>query len=127
GPSSPVTVVLSADPQLSVSPPSLVFTAAGVPQTVSVGAPDDQVAEPAPNVPFVHQSASSADPQYAGTPVDSVAVTVAEADHASVAVDDGGGITLGRRGVGTYTVVLTSKPLAPVTVAIAPDPAVGVA
>jgi subtilisin family serine protease len=127
-PASPVTINLSADPQLAVSPSSLVFTAANAPQSVSVSAPDDKVAQPSPNTVFVQQTASSADPVYAGTPVDPVAVTIAEADQASVVVNDGGGINLARGGSpGAYTVALTSKPLSPVTVAITPDPAVAVA
>src|SRR5205085_6687139 len=60
-PASPVTINLSADPQLAVSPPSLVFTAANAPQSVSVSAPDDKVAQPSPNTIFVRQAASSAD------------------------------------------------------------------
>jgi hypothetical protein len=44
-----------------------------------------------------------------------------------VVVNDGGGINLvPGGGPGAYSVVLTSKPLAPVTVAITPDPAVSV-
>jgi hypothetical protein len=127
-PASPVTINLSADPQLAVSPPSLVFTAANAPQSVSVSAPDDKVAQPSPNTVLVRQTASSADPLYAGTPVDPVSVTIAEADQASVVVNDGGGINLARGGSpGAYTVALTSKPLSPVTVSITPDPAVAVA
>src|SRR5207302_7061310 len=53
---------------------------------------------------------------------------IAEADQASVVVNDGGGINLARGGSpGAYSVALTSKPLSPVTVAITPDPAVAVA
>jgi uncharacterized membrane protein YgdD (TMEM256/DUF423 family) len=127
-PASPVTINLSADPQLSVSPSSLVFTAANVPQSVSVSAPDDHVAQPSPNTVFVQHTASSADPLYSGAPVDPVPVTIAEADHASVVVNDGGGINLARGGgPGAYTVALTSKPLSPVTVGIFPDPALAVA
>ncbi|HEX9314021.1 MAG TPA: S8 family peptidase, partial [Actinomycetota bacterium] len=127
-PASAVTIDLSADPQLAVSPSSLVFTAANAPQSVSVSAPDDKVAQPSPNTVLIQQTASSADPLYAGTPVDPVPVTIAEADQASVVVNDGGGINLARGGgPGAYTVALTSKPLSPVTVAITPDPALGVA
>src|SRR5207302_276804 len=53
---------------------------------------------------------------------------IAEADQASVVVNDGGGINLARGGSpGAYSVALTSKPLSPVTVPITPDPAVAVA
>src|SRR5205823_9601696 len=126
-PASTVTINLGADPQLAVSPSSLVFTAANAPKSVSVSAPDDRVAEPSPNTVLIQQTASSADPLYAGSPVDPVPVTIAEADQASVVVNDGGGINLARGGgPGAYTVALTSKPLSPVTVAITPDPALGV-
>jgi thermitase len=126
-PASPVTIDLTADPQLSISPPSLVFNAAGAAQPVSVSAPDDKVAQPLSHTVSIQQTASSADPQYAGSPVDSVPVTIADADAASVVVNDGGGVNVvPGGGPGFYAVVLTSKPLAAVTVAISPDPAVSV-
>ncbi|HMC79526.1 MAG TPA: hypothetical protein VKO35_03165, partial [Acidimicrobiia bacterium] len=126
-PTSPVTIDLSADPQLSVNPPSLVFSGANAAQSVSVSAPDDKVAQPSSHTVSIQQTASSADAQYAGSPVDSVPVTIADADAASVVVSDGGGINVvPGGGPGAYTVVLTSQPLAAVTVAIAPDPAVSV-
>jgi hypothetical protein len=94
---------------------------------VFVSAPDDKVAQPLSHTVSIQQTASSADPQYAGSPVDSVPVTIADADAASVVVNDGGRIDImPGRGPGFYAVVLTSKPLAPVTVAITPDPAVSV-
>jgi hypothetical protein len=126
-PTSPVTVDLSADPQLSVSPPSLVFNGANAAQSVSVSAPDDKVAQPSSHTVSIQQTVSSADTQYAGAPVDSVLVTIADADAPSVVVNDGGGINIvPGAGPGAYSLVLTSKPLAAVTVAITPDPAVSV-
>ena len=126
-PTAPVIITLDADPQLSVNPSSLVFTAANTPQSVTVGAPDDQIAQPPSHTVSIQQTAASSDPAYSNTAVAAVGVTIADTDTAAVFVNDGAGITLVPGGAsGTYTVVLASKPSAPVTVAVSPDAALKV-
>lgn len=82
-PSADVTVasVASASGVVSLSPASVVFTAANwnVPQTITVTAVDDAVHEPAASVTITHQIAS-ADSYFASLEPPSVSVAVADND-----------------------------------------------
>jgi len=123
-PGAPVTINLAPDPELSVLPGSLVFTAANTPQTVSVSAPDDHVAQAASHTVPIQQTAASSDPTY-NTSLPAVPVTLTDADTASVQLNDGGGVKIAPGGApGAYSLVLTSKPLGAVNVTVVPDPAI---
>jgi len=121
-PSSNVTINLSAGPEIALNPSTLLFTAANAPQSVSVTAPDDQVAQASSHTVSIQQSVASSDSVYRNATLPPLNVNITDADTASVVVADGGGIVLTPGGAaGTYTVVLTSKPLAAVTVATSED------
>ena len=84
-PTADVTVTLSGyGSQLSPSPTSLTFTSANwdQPQTVTVSAVDDNVAEGTHSATIAH-SVSSSDPIYDGLSADSVTVEIADNDSTS--------------------------------------------
>ncbi len=67
-PTATVTVTVSPDSQLIATPGSLTFTTANwdVPQTVTVEAVDDSVAEPDPHTGTIAHTTASSDPAYDG-------------------------------------------------------------
>jgi hypothetical protein len=126
-PSAPVTVAASADAtQLLVTPASLTFTPDNwsVPQTVTAQAVDDQIDRGDHTVPISH-SAVSADPAYNNITISNLQVAVTSAHDAGILVDPSTDTQgdLDERGPtsDSYTVQLTSKPTANVTVALTPD------
>ena len=80
-PSADVTVALSPDDQITVTPTVLIFTPTNwnAPQTVTVTAVDDGVFE-GEHAGTVAHSVSSADPRYDGTLVVSVTATISDND-----------------------------------------------
>jgi Calx-beta domain len=130
------TVVLTSEPTADVttrvsssnpaegttSVSSLTFTAANwdVPQTVTVTGVNDFVVDGDQPYTIVLSPAASTDPGYNGLDPADVAVTNRDDDTAGVRVTPVAGlVTTEAGGTATFTVVLTSRPLADVTVGIA--------
>jgi subtilisin family serine protease len=81
-PSASVTVAAVGDGQVSVSPSLLTFTTGdwAVPQTLTITAVDDPLAEASPHTGTVLLSASSADPAFAGASLGLVTASVVDND-----------------------------------------------
>ncbi len=128
-PTANVVINVNADSQAAAGPGSLTFTPGNwnVAQTVTVTAADDAVAEGPHNGTITH-SATSTDPKYMGIAVAGVTALITDNDAAGIMVNESAGSTAVAEGGGTdtYTVVLTSQPLANVTVSVSPDAQVGV-
>ncbi len=114
-PTGPVTVTLSAagDPDVTVSPASLSFTAANwnQAQTVTVSAAQDD--DSANDAATVSHAVSGAD--YGAVTAAAVSVTVADDDTLGVDVS-ASALTVPEGDSRTYTVALRSQPTGPVTV-----------
>ena len=124
-PAANVVVNVNVDPSvtdLQVTPLTLTFTPSdwSVAQTVTVQAIDDQIAQGDYTTTITHTVAST-DPNYNGIAVAGVPVSVIDADVAAIApaltgetdqLPDDGSATL------SYTVELTSQPVADVTVTV---------
>lgn len=118
-PSANVTVGLSGGAQLSLGVASLVFTPAdwSVPQQVSVGAVNDQVAEGAHAGAIVFTVAGG---DYAGVAVPAVPVAITDNDSTGIAVTTNGSLITDERGrSAVFQVVLTSQPVADVVLPVA--------
>jgi hypothetical protein len=105
----------------SVSPASLTFTAANwdAPQTVTVTGVDDFEIDGTVAYTITTATATSADAKYNGVDPSDVAVTNQDDDTAGITVDPTSGlVTTEAGGTDTFTVVLTSKPSADVTVGL---------
>ncbi|OVE77886.1 hypothetical protein BVX99_01360, partial [bacterium F16] len=81
-PNATVTVAITSDAEVSVSPSSLNFTTSDwdTPQTVTVTALNDSVAEPLKTVTLSH-TATSSDSKYHGLSIPGVTVTVTDDDN----------------------------------------------
>ncbi|MDP3859664.1 MAG: Calx-beta domain-containing protein [Stagnimonas sp.] len=128
-PTSDVVVDLSYGAQVLTSPATaLTFTSANwnLPQTVTVAAVDDQVAESDHSASVSH-STSATDMNFQGLTVASVPVTITDNDVASVSITESDGATTVTEGGATdsYTMVLTSQPSADVTISLSPDAQLG--
>ncbi|MGQ9927528.1 MAG: Calx-beta domain-containing protein [Chloroflexaceae bacterium] len=129
-PTAPVSIELTPDSQVAVTPDRLVFTPANwrVPQEVRLTALDDDVDE-GDNDEETHPGAVmhrviSNDRFYARLTVPPVTVAIRDNDNAGVLVSPQRlALTeaLGAAQAGSYTVRLASQPTAPVTVTIAFD------
>ena len=122
-PTAAVTVTLVADAQVAVTPKTLTFTPANwdTPQTVTVTAVNDAVAEDAHTGTITHTSAS-ADAGYDGIAIAPLTVDITDNDAAGIVIgQSGGATTVEEGGFGdTFTVALASRPTAAVTVTLAP-------
>jgi alpha-tubulin suppressor-like RCC1 family protein len=122
-PTAPVTIAIAPNAQVSVSPSTLFFTAAGgsawnVPQTVTVTAVDEQFAE-GPHSGLITQTAASGDAYYQGIATDPVAPTIIDNDQAGVIVSQTSGlVTSESGGTATFNVSLASKPLVNVLIGV---------
>jgi hypothetical protein len=129
-PTADVVVTVTPDGQTDVggapaTPITVTFTPAdwNVPQTVTVTAVDDFVAEGA-HTPSIAHTASSADANYDGLAIPSLTVTITDNDVAGVNITELGGstdVSEADATSDTYTVVLNSQPTANATVTAAPD------
>jgi predicted extracellular nuclease len=123
-PTATVTVTISPNSQLTASVPSLIFTSANwnVPQSVTVGAVDDLVAEGSHSGSIGHSS-SSGDGNYSGLTIATINATISDNDIAGVTIAQSGGNTsIAEGGAGdSYTVVLNTIPTANVTVTVSPN------
>jgi large repetitive protein len=126
-PTGDVTITVTPDAQLSASPASLTFTSSNwnVPQTVTVTAVNDAVAE-GTHVGSLSHSASGGG--YTGVSITGLSATITDNDSAGVTVTQTGGTTVVVEGGAsdTYTVVLTSQPTANVVVTVTGDAQAGV-
>ncbi|MGH7145389.1 MAG: hypothetical protein ACREJ2_14865 [Planctomycetota bacterium] len=124
-PTAPVTITITCDAQVTVDKPTVTFdgTNWNVPQTITVTAVDDLIAEPSPSPGVITQTASSTDPFYNGLAVGQVVANVTDNDTAGVLIVQSGGSTDVVEGGATdsFTVTLESQPTAPVTVTFTPD------
>ena len=130
-PTSNVNILASPDIQCDVGagpgqPITLVFTSVNwnVPQTVTVTAVDDAIAEGAHHSSTITHTASSSDPNYNGITINSVTPIVTDNDTSGVAITESGKTTILTEGdtVGdSYTVVLKTPPTADVTITVSPD------
>ncbi|MDH5545070.1 MAG: hypothetical protein OEZ43_05720 [Gammaproteobacteria bacterium] len=120
-PAADVTITPSFDSEVSVAPASLTFTAANwyTPQTITVTAVDDSIAESV-YVSTISHSAASTDAAYNTAAVGSLDVNVTDNDVASVSRTESGGSTLVVEGGATDTlsIVLGSQPTANVSVSM---------
>ena len=125
-------VTVSADPDAQANlgsgtgnPASLTFTPDdwNTPQTVTVTAADDAVAEGNHPAAITH-AAVSGDPNYNAVAVSSVTATVTDNDVPGIVVTQSAGSTAATEGgvTDTWTVRLGSQPTAAVTVTVDPDP-----
>ncbi len=122
-PTANVTIpVASSDTsQGTVSKSSLTFTPAdwNVPQTVTVTGADDHIADGNQSYTVTTGPASSADGTYNGMSGARAAVTNVNHNVASISVSPTSGLTTSQAGgTAAFSVVLTSRPLADVTVPI---------
>ena len=121
-PVAPVTIHVASrpgdDPDLTVAPAVLTFTAAdwNAAQTVSVSAAADPDAADGEAV-FLH-TALSAGADYAGIAIDPVTVVETDTDEVGVAVTDSP-LAVPEGASADFTLALATRPLAAVTVAIA--------
>lgn len=126
-PQSPVTVTVTPDAQLQVSPNILRFEPAEwrVPLSVAVEAVDDDIEE-STHIGTILHGVESADPVYQTISVAGITATISDNDRAgvllsaqSIDVVEGAG----EERTNTYSMALNSQPTAPVTVSIEADAA----
>ncbi len=118
-PSAPVTVTLTPDASLTVTPPTVTFTSSNwsTPQTISAQAVDDQIAQGPHNGTVTHTWAST-DPGYVsvGTGV-VMTVSVTDNDTATIVATPTAGLsTTQAGGTATFSVRLGSQPASLVSV-----------
>jgi large repetitive protein len=119
-PSSNVVIALTSSDETegTVSPESLIFTAANwnAPQTVTVTGVDDPPKDGNQTYTILTSAASSADPRYAGLDADDVTVVNVDNESAGFTIKPTTGLmTTEAGGQATFTVVLNSAPTADVT------------
>lgn len=124
-PTADVTVSLAVGPDVSVNPASVTFNAVNwnLGRTITVTAADDDLNEPQENDGITH-SVTSADSFYQGIAVGSITVAVTDNDTAGLVVVESAGATAVTEGgaTDTFTVALSSQPLANVTIDVDTDP-----
>ena len=122
-PTGPVTVVMDFDDaQVTVVPATLTFTDADwtTPQTVTVQAISDGIAEGAHQAGIAHL-VSSTDPAYNGLAAGDVRVKIAETDVANVLVTAPTGAATEGGATATYDISLVTMPTSDVTITLAAD------
>ncbi|MFP4438041.1 MAG: choice-of-anchor Q domain-containing protein [Chloroflexaceae bacterium] len=126
-PTADVTISIMPDAQLNTDTPTLTFTPAtwDTPQVVTVTALDDAVVEGI-HIGSISHSATSSDSNFDGITIADMTVTVQDNDGANVTIMSTS-LSVSESGmIDSYTVVLTSRPSADVTVNIAPDAQLGI-
>ena len=108
----------------TVAPAVLTFTTGNwnTAQTVTVTGVDDNIDQSSDRTVDISHTATSSDTGYNGVSA-SVTVTVVDDDTASIAINEAGGVmvteAVGAGRTDTYTVMLSSEPVASVTIAAA--------
>jgi len=120
-----VVITLAPDAQVVASTTTLTFTPLdwATPQTVTVGAVDDAIAEGLHTGTITHTAAAAGDPNYDLAVIAPVVANIADNDAAAIIVTESGGSTDVAEGGATdsYDVVLGSEPTADVTITLTPD------
>ncbi len=114
--------VASGDPsEGTVAPSGVVFTAENwnVPQVVTVTGVNDNVADGNQVYLIVTEAAVSLDPEYNGRSVADVSITNLDDDAAGITVQPTTGQTSEAGATASFSIVLTSQPLADVTIDLA--------
>jgi xanthine/CO dehydrogenase XdhC/CoxF family maturation factor len=129
-PTADVAVTITPDAQVDLgggpaTAVTLNFTTANwsTPQTITVNAVDDSVAE-GQKVSIITHGVSSADPNYNTATVRNISVTVVDDDVVGVTIVELGGVTnINEAGEtsDTYSVVLNTQPTSSVTLTLTPD------
>ncbi|HKQ57734.1 MAG TPA: Calx-beta domain-containing protein [Candidatus Eisenbacteria bacterium] len=122
-PTADVTIGLSSSDltEGTVAPASLTFTTANwsVAQAVTVTGADDLVTDGGVAYTIVTAAASSTDPAYNGANPADVSVTNTDNDAVGIAVNPTSGLTTSEAGgTAQFTMVLSSQPVADVTIAL---------
>ncbi|MBK8285708.1 MAG: hypothetical protein IPK97_13025 [Ahniella sp.] len=121
-PTATVSITVTGDAQAGAAPGTLSFTTSNwnQPQTVTVTAVNDAVAEGAHNGTITHVASGG---NYAGASIANVVASIADNDIAGVTIAQSGSVTEVSEAGATdsYTMVLTSQPTATVTIAITAD------
>ncbi len=125
------TVIVYPQPpggaRFTISPPFLVFTDSGakawnLPQTVTLTAIDDQVAQGGSVQAITHLTDVSVNPGYDQQTFASLNVSIADDDNATITVTPTAGLTTTESGTtANFTVVLTSQPTANVVIPLNPS------
>jgi hypothetical protein len=123
-PTSSVTVNVDAGNQLVSNPSTVVFTPDNwnTPQSVMIAAVNDNIAE-GNHTGILKNTVSSLDSFYDKFALDEVTVGILDDDHAGMTLLQSNNSTdVSESGqTDTYTIVLTSQPVADVTVSLNPD------
>jgi len=130
GPTADVTITIDTDTQLDLGagpgvPINITFTTMNwsAPRTVVVTAVDDALPE-GPHTSNITHTAASGDPDYNGSSIPDIVVSITDNDISGVTiVQTGGGTAVSEAGPSsdTYTLVLDSQPTATVNVTVTPD------
>jgi hypothetical protein len=118
-----VTISVASDGQSTVNPSELLFTPANWdrPQSVTVTARDDAVAE-GDHTSTINHSAASLDANYNGLPIDTVAVAIADNDTAGIVLANTADLTTSEAGdTASFTARLQSQPTADVRLVLSSD------
>ena len=120
-PTADVTIAIAPGTQVTTTPAGpLTFTTANwsTPQTVTVAAVDDTVAE-GPHNATITMTATSADAAYNGISIANVSVAITDNDTPGFTVSPTSGlVTTEAGGTATFTVRLNTVPTGPVTVQV---------
>lgn len=116
-PTAPVSITLQAEEQLQLSTNNITFTPATweTPQTITVAATDDDVAEGVHSSTIDHTIESS-DANYAALAVDSVDIAIADNDESGIRISTNLLTVTEASAAGTYTIALKSQPPSPVDI-----------
>jgi hypothetical protein len=125
-PTADVTITVQPDGQVKVAPPTLTFTPATwkAAQDVTVSAVQDAVDEAEPHTGMIHHSVKTSAAGWDVTaPLADLGVRVGDDDASSIKFEATGGSTRVVEGgaTDTVTMVLTSRPTAPVEIVARPD------
>jgi hypothetical protein len=116
-PTNTVTVNAAPTSQATVSTDTLTFTTLNwsTPQTVTVTAVNDQIAEGTHSTTLIN-TATSSDTAYNGISVASVSATITDNDTAGFTIGAISGNTTEAGGTATFTIVLDTQPTADVSI-----------
>ncbi|MBF0491558.1 MAG: FG-GAP repeat protein [Deltaproteobacteria bacterium] len=123
-PTQDVVITVTPDDKVSTTPPTLTFTSGNwnSPQTVTVSAVDNQVADGLHTGTITH-TATSSDTFYNGLSIASVVANVTDNDSPGVSIAESSGSTVVTEGgnTDTFTVLLSTQPISDVTITMHPD------
>lgn len=108
-PAANVTVTVTPDAEITVSPTALTFTTGdwSTPQTVTVTAVNDSDHEGFTHSGTISHSTSSSDPDWNAITVNNITATITDNDNATPTVDAGSNQTVALAGDGSVTINLS--------------------